>query len=416
MKKKLFKSSISLCLVVAFLLTLSLSSVAAGPPEHSNAPEDAEPPEDIDLMSLEIEGYENVNSIVNKFVEEKEMNLNEKPYFFKDILFGEHKELEEKIASHSDANKSDLNRYAIKAIEKINQVPNRHTKDEEEKTYFSKDSAIKEINDLIYSLPENRQDQILDALSANTIDCDVEVPDNYYKIKKEVEEQVSFTQEHWDILESLPKAVEIEIVKALKEYSSELKEFDSKENELNFSYSPISAIQYAYNNAEDGDKKRNDDYPDFDLNCTNFVSQVAYEGGGVPQEGSGSCGYENTTTEWYVNSSAWWCVLRDFAWSTSWSVASDFPIYHTNNYANWVGVYSYDEISELRDDANIGDFVGIGDSTNINDIFHQMVVTTEEEEDIKLTYHSGPGNLDYVDNPLSDIKQTDKTYFLMSFY
>jgi len=45
MKKKMFKSSVSLCLVVVFLMSLAVSPVAAGPPEHAGPPEDAGPPD-----------------------------------------------------------------------------------------------------------------------------------------------------------------------------------------------------------------------------------------------------------------------------------------------------------------------------------------------------------------------------------
>lgn len=181
-------------------------------------------------------------------------------------------------------------------------------------------------------------------------------------------------------------------------------------------YNRTAAVNYAYAWSQNGGKKRNPAYPDFTENdCTNFVSQVV-RAGGVPINGSGSCGSYRTSTQWFVNPSAWWCITNSWAWSTSWSVVSDFWAYHTQNTTNAAStMYTYSQLDQLRRAAQPGDIVQLQDSTG-GAKWHSMVVTKKVSGELYFTYHSGPGGLDVVDKPLAAIASQGKyNYWLIRF-
>jgi hypothetical protein len=77
--------------------------------------------------------------------------------------------------------------------------------------------------------------------------------------------------------------------------------------------------------------------------CTNFVSQAWYFGGGLPM-----------TSGWYLrDSNAWWRGNRD--WSTSWTVALNFADYMVNGWR--IASYYYADVSHPYNPASKGDAI-----------------------------------------------------------
>lgn len=171
-------------------------------------------------------------------------------------------------------------------------------------------------------------------------------------------------------------------------------------------YNRDAAAAYALNWAENGKKKRNSSYPNFDNDCTNFASQAAFAGG-IPQRGSGECRDENNTSEWYVKRSAWWCIgtMREWAWSTPWSVVYPFRSYLWNQGYAYGRTYSRTaaELNQLIYDAWQGDFIQLQASGTS---YHTMVVTSWDANDVYLTYHTGPGGNDVVRKSLRELDRT----------
>lgn len=190
------------------------------------------------------------------------------------------------------------------------------------------------------------------------------------------------------------------------------------------SYNRAAAANYGLNWSLDGGQKRNPDYPDFTYffeifgnDCTNFVSQ-AVRAGGRQMEGTGDCKNENTYSEWYVKSGTpWWCqgMFSGWAWSNTWTVVSYFRQYMSDkNYAlvRYYPIKGSDankinsaSLNQIIYDAWEGDVIQIrqnGSST------HSMLVTSwywysRDNSDLKMTYHSGPGNKDVVGKSLRTI-------------
>lgn len=91
----------------------------------------------------------------------------------------------------------------------------------------------------------------------------------------------------------------------------ELEEARSKES---FTYDRLAAVQYA----ERWWNSPNPAYINFEVNCTNFISQCLHAGGASMR------GYPN-------RSSGWW--MQHNNWSYSWSVANSMRIFLTNSKA-----------------------------------------------------------------------------------
>lgn len=182
------------------------------------------------------------------------------------------------------------------------------------------------------------------------------------------------------------------------------------------SHSRSMAINYAYNWSISGDTSRNPDFPDFgDDDCTNFISQ-AVNAGGFREKGSGDgCEYENTSTEWYVESNPSppiWCIgsTRNWEWSTSWSIPYPFRDYFSiqNVYARVPGWTT--SVSTAKYHLSPGDVIQLQAYIDGNWVtYHTMIVTMENDNDLYMTYHSNAGGFDEVDKPLSSIP-TDSTH------
>lgn len=168
---------------------------------------------------------------------------------------------------------------------------------------------------------------------------------------------------------------------------------------LAISYNRGAAAQYAKNWAENGQKIRNSNYPNFPNDCTNFVSQAVYTGG-IPQYGTGSCNAENNYDEWYVKRAGWNCFtsVGSWAWSYPWAIAYPFRYYTTNKgYASgWLYPRTQDGINQLIYDAYEGDMIQLRANGTT---YHSMMVTSWywnnwNDSDLYMTYHTGPRGYD----------------------
>lgn len=168
-------------------------------------------------------------------------------------------------------------------------------------------------------------------------------------------------------------------------------------------YNRNAVASYARTWAENGRQIRNSNYPNFTNDCTNFISQAVYAGG-IPQEGSGICGSENTTSEWYVKRGVWPC---SWAWSNPWSVVAPYRSYMTAE-----GRASAYLVS--RTTTGINNLVYQGLSGDIIQLrrngtsYHSMVVTSwywnsTSDSDLRMTYHSGPNNNDVEEKSIRQI-------------
>ncbi|AVX20014.1 Putative amidase domain-containing protein [Carboxydocella sporoproducens DSM 16521] len=95
-------------------------------------------------------------------------------------------------------------------------------------------------------------------------------------------------------------------------------------------YNSTGAVSYA----EKWAKSRNSNYPSFDNDCTNFVSQAIHDptGAGKPFDESGSSQY----FMWYIYK-RWW----GWDYTTTWSVASHFYNYLRENPAgSWINSWN----------------------------------------------------------------------------
>lgn len=137
--------------------------------------------------------------------------------------------------------------------------------------------------------------------------------------------------------------------------------------------------------------------------------------------GSGDgCKHEETNVEWYVNanpSPPLWCLgdFRNWEWSTSWSVPWPFRDYiaHQNSYALELGWTLDPYVAEYY--LKPGDVIQLqykNGAGNWNS-YHTMIVTSEDEYELNVTYHSNAGGLDEVDKPLSSIPTGDSQRYVL---
>ena len=183
---------------------------------------------------------------------------------------------------------------------------------------------------------------------------------------------------------------------------------DSEEMGTSSSFSGFdrsSVVSYAYRWAEHGRQARNNSYPSFSNDCTNFISQAVLAGG-VPMTGAGECKHEATYAEWYTQRSSGWLCFDSWAWSTSWSVVDPFSSYHfiTASHAR-ASFFDAGRLNDLRGAARPGDVVQLR-ATGGSPFYHSMIVTKKAAGEIYFTYHSGPGNQDVVDRPLAEIARS----------
>lgn len=141
------------------------------------------------------------------------------------------------------------------------------------------------------------------------------------------------------------------------------------------SYDADAAVAYAYLWTEEGSTLSNPNYHRYDVDCTNFVSQVLHAGG-IPQVS----GERKSTSSWYYD----WGVLArpSYTWSGAHNLYEHLRDYSTN-------IVRITSTKDLK----VGDIISF-DTDPDDDTFHighTAVVTRKDGNswsDIYLTYHS----------------------------
>ncbi len=165
------------------------------------------------------------------------------------------------------------------------------------------------------------------------------------------------------------------------------KYYQEKELRLNASgYDVNSAVDYAYKWTEEGKTLSNPDYHRYTTDCTNFISQVLHEGGGISQVQ----GDREADSSWFYD---WGLFSRP---SYTWSAAHNLYQHLKNHSSNASRVTS-------TADLNVGDLISFDihqDGTfHIN---HTAIITKKTGNswsDIYLSYHSS----DREDYPASNL-------------
>jgi len=179
------------------------------------------------------------------------------------------------------------------------------------------------------------------------------------------------------------------------------------------SYNRQAARNYALGWSKNGSKMRNPLYPNFNDDCTNFVSQ-ALHAGGIPQRvGEDTCSYEPNNVLWYVRRSTGIC-LSNWAWSMSWAVAGSLSIHlRVKRYVTARTIQRTEEgIAMLESVAQIGDIIQLrapsSDTPGAKVTYHSMIITNKIRHSptvlrLYVSYHSGPMQLDVNDGYLRTI-------------
>jgi hypothetical protein len=172
---------------------------------------------------------------------------------------------------------------------------------------------------------------------------------------------------------------------------------------VNSAYNRSNAGTYAINKAEY--VNRNTNYPDYGSNpdngdCTNFVSQVLHDGGGLPFQGTN--GYNRNTIDWYyygpnvtpANGS------NGNYRSSSWTGAHQFRGFwggidgSDGNHAYQLQRYTMDEaityFSEIYSDLWVGDIVQFADASYHT--VHSVAVNYYDAGHLYVAQHSTSAN------------------------
>jgi hypothetical protein len=152
---------------------------------------------------------------------------------------------------------------------------------------------------------------------------------------------------------------------------------DDSRNKDSFSYDRLAAVQYA----ERWWNSINPAYKNFDVNCTNFISQCLHAGGASMR------GYPNRSTGWW---------MQQNNWSYSWSVANSMRIFLTNSK---VGLRA--EIVDSADQLMPGDVICY-DFQGDGRYDHTTFVVAKDQENMPLvnaqTYNSRMRYWSYEDS------------------
>lgn len=173
-------------------------------------------------------------------------------------------------------------------------------------------------------------------------------------------------------------------------------------------YNAEKAVEYAYKWTMDSDDpnyqpKRNPDYNYYKKgdnltswnDCTNFVSQVLHEGGGIDQVHKDVWGLDYKSMEnWYYNEGWFFSQKPSYSWG-----GADSLYKHLKSHSE--GVRRVYNTSDLQ----IGDLVQVDmEDDGKFHIDHSVVVTKIEDGEIFVTYHT----TDQVDEPLSTFYKNDE--------
>ncbi|WP_214483780.1 amidase domain-containing protein [Bacillus sp. SM2101] len=155
-------------------------------------------------------------------------------------------------------------------------------------------------------------------------------------------------------------------------------------------YNVTDAIDYAHTWTKNGTELRNSNYDYYDgkNDCTNFVSQVVYEGGGMSQIRNDNFGYDyDDVDNWYYEDS----FNNPPSWT--WGGAHNFYEHLRDHSSNVKRIYS-------TSDLELGDIVS-WDTFDDGEfhIGHTVVVTKIESGKIYVTYHT----TDKEDEPIDTL-------------
>nr|WP_243387605.1 amidase domain-containing protein [Bacillus kexueae] len=157
----------------------------------------------------------------------------------------------------------------------------------------------------------------------------------------------------------------------------ETNELEEGEDRKAFVYDRLAAVQYAERWWNDHNKK----YKNFDVNCTNFVSQCLHAGN-APMRG-----YPRRTA-------GWWMQKED--WSFSWSVAHSMMIYLSNSKTGLRAEEVFSPEKLVPGDVICYDFQGDGRFD------HTTFVVAKDEQNMPLvnaqTYNSRKRYWSYEDS------------------
>lgn len=136
------------------------------------------------------------------------------------------------------------------------------------------------------------------------------------------------------------------------------------------SYNATNAANYAKKWA----KARNDAYDNYSNDCTNFISQALYAGG-IPMRKPSTIkhGITETTDYWFSKkhkfTGSTGRVTYEYDVATSWIRVKDFYKYAS---AHGATVIKYDKISQLQNNAKLGDIVQL---KNDSGWYHSIIIT-----------------------------------------
>jgi len=156
---------------------------------------------------------------------------------------------------------------------------------------------------------------------------------------------------------------------------------EPKTSVMSGSYNRSGAVAYAYKYVYD----YNDKYKPMEADCTNFVSQVMYEGGGIPMVDAWWRPYFDKDDWYYYQNEAGY---DDDEWSWSW-VKAESLFWHIHD-------RPLGEIAPYDTDLKLGDIVQF-DFDHDGEIDHSSVVTKIDSSGERyVTYHT----TDTKDKPL----------------
>lgn len=200
-------------------------------------------------------------------------------------------------------------------------------------------------------------------------------------------------------IQNLIEKAQREEATLLQAYKTEM---DASSAAIASTYNGTAAANYALAWAENGNKKRNPYYnTGWTNDCTNFASQAVYAGGKAMNKPSPlPNGVTESTSRWYSER-----IMEPEAYywkeSTSWIRVVDFYSYWSSRAAS-VKDYAPSAIAQLKADAVVGDIIQLAPSTG-GARTHSMVVTKKENGKVFVTYHTGIGGYDVVNNSIDGL-------------
>ncbi|HIZ40511.1 MAG TPA: amidase domain-containing protein [Candidatus Anaerobutyricum stercoris] len=165
------------------------------------------------------------------------------------------------------------------------------------------------------------------------------------------------------------------------------------------SYNATNAVNYAKKWAE----KRNDAYDSYSNDCTNFISQALYAGGiSMRKPSTIKHGITDTTDYWFSKkhkfTGSTGRVTYEYDVTTSWMRVKAFYQYAS---AHGASVSKYDTISQLQNNAKLGDIVQLKDDSGW---YHSIIITGGSKGNRTYCGHTS----NKKDHPVADLNKKVK--------